>query len=159
LILSAWGGATAGAATDDAATAPSSATRQPPPVPPIKYLEAGARLYNSAQDSEQLKLASKYLEAANMYRDQLQADERSTLDAYLTELAKAKAEIAAGSTAPAANTAAAAAAPAAATARPATSAAAGAQTYAALAGSPAGTNQIAATVDTKQRGRWLLHEA
>ena len=34
---------------DDAAAAPSTATRQPPPAPPIKYLEAGARLFNSAQ--------------------------------------------------------------------------------------------------------------
>ena len=99
LILCAWGGATEGAAPDDAAAAPSSATRQPPPAPPIKYLEAGARLFNSAQDGEQLELASKYLEAANSYRDQLQPDEQATLDAYLKELAKAKAEMAAGSTA------------------------------------------------------------
>ena len=48
LILGAWGGAVEGAAPDDAAAAPSSATRQPPPAPPIKYLEAGARLFNSA---------------------------------------------------------------------------------------------------------------
>ena len=48
LILGAWGGAVEGAGPDDAAAAPSSATRQPPPAPPIKYLEAGARLFNSA---------------------------------------------------------------------------------------------------------------
>jgi len=157
LILCAWGGATRGAAPDDGAAAPSSATRQPPPAPPIKYLEAGARLYNSAQDSEQLKLASKYLEAANTYRDQLQPDEQATLDAYLKELAKAKAEMTAASTAPAANPTAAVQ-PAAA-ARPPASVTAGTQPYAAVAGNPAGPNQTAATVDTKQRGRWLLHEA
>ena len=33
LILGAWGGAGHGAIPDDAAAAPSSATRQPPPVP------------------------------------------------------------------------------------------------------------------------------
>ena len=35
-------------------------------------------------------MASKYLEAANRYRDMLQDDERSMLDAYLKELAKVK---------------------------------------------------------------------
>jgi hypothetical protein len=77
LILGAWDGATKGAAPDDAAAAPSTATRQAPPAPPIKYLEAGANLFNSAQ----FDLASKYLEAANRYRDQLLPDEQSTLDA------------------------------------------------------------------------------
>ena len=72
LILGAWGGATKGAAPDDAAAAPSTATRQAPPAPPIKYLEAGAKLFNT----EQFDMASKYLEAANRYRDMLQEDER-----------------------------------------------------------------------------------
>ena len=40
LILGTLGGTTAVAAPDDA----TSATRQPPPVAPIKYLEAGSRL-------------------------------------------------------------------------------------------------------------------
>ena len=50
LILGAWGGTVEGAGPDDTAAAPSSATRQPPPAPPIKYLEAGARLFNSADE-------------------------------------------------------------------------------------------------------------
>ena len=78
------GGATEGAAPDDAAAAPSTATRQAPPAPPIKYLEAGAKLFNPGE----FELASKYLEAANRYRDQLQPDEQKMLDAYLAELAK-----------------------------------------------------------------------
>ena len=49
LILGAWGGATEGAAPDDAAAAPSTATRKAPPAPPIKYLEAGAKLFNSQE--------------------------------------------------------------------------------------------------------------
>ena len=91
LILGAWGGASDGASLDDAAASPATATRQAPPAPPIKYLEAGARLFNSAQNAKQMDLASKYLEAANTYRDQLQPDEQATLDAYLKELSKAKA--------------------------------------------------------------------
>ena len=91
LILGAWGGSSEGASPDDAAAAPSTATRQPPPAPPIKYLEAGAALFNAAQSSAQIELASKYLEAANSYRDQLQPEEQATLDEYLKELAKAKA--------------------------------------------------------------------
>ena len=110
LILGAWGGAVEGAVPDDAAAAPSSATRQPPPAPPIKYLEAGARLFNSAADGAQLELASKYLQAADTYRDQLQPDEQATLDAYLKELAKAKAVVAWRAAAPAATPSAPAAA-------------------------------------------------
>ena len=83
LILGAWGGATKGADPDDAAAAPSTATRQAPPAPPIKYLEAGAKLFNT----EQFDMASKYLEAANRYRECSRTDERSMLDAYLKELA------------------------------------------------------------------------
>ncbi len=84
LILGAWGAATEGAAPDDVAAAPSTATRQAPPAPPIKYLEAGAKLFNT----QQFDKASKYLEAANRYRDMLHEDECATLDAYLRELAK-----------------------------------------------------------------------
>ena len=61
LILGALGGASVSGATDDASASPSKATRQPPPAPPIKYLEAGARLFNAAQTSAQLDLAAKYL--------------------------------------------------------------------------------------------------
>ena len=52
-------------------------------MPPIKYLEAGSRLFNSGQ----IDLAAKYINAAQMYRDQLQADEQTMLDAYLRNLA------------------------------------------------------------------------
>jgi len=141
----------AGAAPDDAAAAPPSATRQPPPAPPIKYLEAGARLFNSAMDSAQLDLSSKYLQAADTYRDQLQPDEQATLDAYLKELAKAKAAV---GSAPAA----APAAPSGARPQPATAAAA-AERGSATPSSPVIANQVPPSVDIKQRGRWLLHQA
>ena len=155
LILGAWGGATEGAGPDDAAATPSSATRQPPPAPPIKYLETGARLFNSG-DNAKLELASKYLEAANSYRDQLQPDEQVTLDAYLKELANVKAVIAASErAAPAAGLTAAA--PAA--GRPPASPTAASKPAGPIAAGAAAQNQITATVDTKQRGRWLLHEA
>jgi hypothetical protein len=139
MILGAWGGATTGAAPDDAAAAPSTATRQAPPAPPIKYLEAGAKLFNSAQ----FDLASKYLGAANQYRDQLLADEQATLDAYLNELAKVKASQGTAAAAPgqenlASGSAAPNPTPADATVPPA---------------------PVASGGDSKQRARWLLHEA
>ena len=84
LILGAWGAATEGAAPDDAAAAPSTATRQAPPAPPIKYLEAGAKLFNT----QEFDKASKYLEAANRYRDSSTRTMQKMLDAYLGELAK-----------------------------------------------------------------------
>ena len=77
-------------APDQAAAQPASpapAVRKPAPVPPIKYLEAGARLFNSGN----FELAAKYLDAAQMYRDQLQQDEQTTLDAYLKELSQVQA--------------------------------------------------------------------
>ena len=64
-------------------------------MPPIRYLEAGSRLFNSGN----FELAAKYLAAAQMYRDQLQQDEQTMLDAYFKELSKVRASIAAGSTA------------------------------------------------------------
>ena len=41
----------------------TSATRQPPPAPPIKYLEAGSRLFNSAAErlSSSSSWPAKYL--------------------------------------------------------------------------------------------------
>src|SRR5438105_3972337 len=78
LILGAWGLTTEGAPPDDA-VAPAGAARPQPPVPPIKYLEAGAKLFNNAQ----YPLAAKYLAAAQMYRDQLGASEQAVLEAYL----------------------------------------------------------------------------
>ncbi|MBV8318743.1 MAG: hypothetical protein JOZ53_27725, partial [Planctomycetaceae bacterium] len=83
VILGAWGVATDGASPNDAAPA-TSATRPAAPVPPVKYLEAGAKLFNSGQ----LELAAKYLKAARMYRDQLTASEQAVLDTYFQEMAK-----------------------------------------------------------------------
>ena len=62
LILGTWGAATEGAPPDDAVASPSAAARKPAPVPPIKYLEAGARLFNSGN----FELAAKYLDAAQI---------------------------------------------------------------------------------------------
>jgi hypothetical protein len=155
LILGAWGGATIAAGPDDAASAASKANRQPPPVPPIKYLEAGARLWNSAQDSKDYAKAAQYLDAANRYRDMLQPDEQATLDEYLKELAKSKA---APSSAPAAVAPAAEPAKAAAV-RPRWSGPTASPGAPSNGAGPAGPDQIAPSIDTKQRGRWLLHEA
>ena len=85
LILGAWGGATEGAAPDDAAAAPSTATRQAPPAPPIKYLEAGAKLFNSEEfagwpPSTWRRPIAIAISSAT--------DEQKLLDAYLAELAK-----------------------------------------------------------------------
>ena len=95
LIIGAWGAATEGASPDDAVTSPATAVRKPAPVPPIRYLEAGSRLFNTGN----FELAAKYLAAAQMYRDQLQQDEQTMLDAYFKELSRVRASIAAGSTA------------------------------------------------------------
>ena len=156
LVLGAWGGATAGAAPDDAAAAPSTATRQAPPAPAIKYLEAGARLFNDRN----FAMASKYLEAANRYRSDLREDEQKTLDAYLGELAKVKQEglmAPSASSAPAAAPVAAAAAPVTAAAAPVTAAAApvtAAASAVPVSAAPAPAN----AAEAKQRGRWLLKE-
>ncbi|WP_250846819.1 type II secretory pathway, component PulD [Aquisphaera insulae] len=111
-------------------------------MPPIKYLEAGARLYNSGDFDR----ASKYLDAARMYRDELQADEQATLDAYLKELAKVQG---ASATPPA---------PAAATAA-ASTATAPAPTVAVASPAADGRAGEPVITDPKQRARWLLHEA
>ncbi len=150
------------AAPDDA----TSATRKPPPAPPIKYLEAGSRLFNSASpgDVGQLENAAKYLEAADRYRDMLTTDEQSTLDAYLKELGKARAAVAASA---AAATAPAAVAPSAGAPAQVPAAAARPQPYSTAPASrgPTGVGGLqvrsrsAPSADTRQRARWLLHEA
>ena len=114
LIFGTWGAATEGASPDDASSPSTSAVRKPAPVPPIRYLEAGSRLFNSGN----FDLAAKYLDAAQMYRDQLQPDEQTKLDAYLTEMAKVRASTsvaspATGTVAPATPAAVTPAAPAA----------------------------------------------
>ncbi|AGA29272.1 type II secretory pathway, component PulD [Singulisphaera acidiphila] len=98
LTLGAWGGATDGAPPEDAAR-PVSSPRPAAPVPPVRYLEAGARLFNSGQYA----LATQYLTAAQSYRDQLSVSEKTVLDAYLKELSRVPADTAvapAGATSP-----------------------------------------------------------
>ena len=182
LIIGAWGAAAESASPDDAVSSPATAARKPAPVPPIRYLEAGSRLFNSGK----FELAAKYLDAAQMYRDQLQQDEQTTLDAYLKELSKVQAAIAAGSTAtdvqaapamtpapvqaapamtPAPVQAAPAMTPAPVQAAPAMTPApvqaAPATTRVIQSGDPArgGAGDVAITPDVKQHAVWLLHEA
>ena len=140
LIIGAWGAARESASSDDAVTSPATAARKPAPVPPIRYLEAGSRLFNSGN----FELAAKYLAAAQMYRDQLQQDEQTMLDAYFRELSKVRASTAAGSTAtdgagPAKTAASPAMTPAAVQAGPAKTAASPAMTPAAVQAAPAMT--------------------
>ncbi|MGZ3487638.1 MAG: hypothetical protein ACXVBY_12325, partial [Isosphaeraceae bacterium] len=140
LIIGAWGAARESASSDDAVTSPATAARKPAPVPPIRYLEAGSRLFNSGN----FELAAKYLAAAQMYRDQLQQDEQTMLDAYFRELSKVRASTAAGSTAtdgagPAKTAASPAMTPAAVQADPAKTAASPAMTPAAVQADPAMT--------------------
>ena len=105
-----------------------------------------------AQDRKDMDKAGQYLEAANRYRDMLEPGDQATLDEYLRELARAKAA-ALPAAAPAAEPAKAAAV------APRWSAPAASPSAPASVASPAGPAQIAPTLDTKQRGRWLLHEA
>ena len=79
------GRATEGAAPDDAAAAPSTATRQAPPAPPIKYLEAGAKLFNS-QEFDQGR-PSTWRRPIVIGTCSVRTSEKM-LDAYLAELAK-----------------------------------------------------------------------
>ncbi|MGA9924800.1 MAG: hypothetical protein WBQ29_15480, partial [Isosphaeraceae bacterium] len=138
LIIGAWGAARESASSDDAVSSPATAARKPAPVPPIRYLEAGSRLFNSGN----FELAAKYLAAAQMYRDQLQQDEQTMLDAYFRELSKVRASTAAGSTAtdgagPAKTAASPAMTPAAVQADPAKTAVSPAMTPAAVQADPA----------------------
>jgi len=156
LILGSLGGASVSAAPDDASASPAKATRQPPPAPPIKYLEAGARLFNAAQTSTQLDLAAKYLKAADTYRDQLQPDQQATLDAYLRELAKAKA-VAGSVRTP--EPGAATRETAAVADQPQTTQTAAIAGPTAPMADPVRAASAATSADVRQQGRWLLHEA
>lgn len=64
------------------ATKSAAAARPEPPASPRKYLEAGARLFNAGR----FELSSKYLQAAQMYRDRLSASERVVLEVYQEKL-------------------------------------------------------------------------
>jgi hypothetical protein len=70
--------ATGGAAR----SSPEVAARPEPPIAPRKYLEAGSRLFNAGR----FELASKYFQAAEMYRDRLTASEQIVLDVYKEKL-------------------------------------------------------------------------
>ncbi len=98
LIVCAWGAATEGAPPDSAAPPASSSARPPAPAEPVKYLQAGAQLFNT----QQYGLAAKYLQAAQLYRDQLTQEQQQTLDLFAAEMAKVPAEALTGGTAPAA---------------------------------------------------------
>src|SRR5271166_976937 len=156
LIIGAWGAATEGASPDDAISSPATAARKPAPVPPIRYLEAGSRLFNSGK----FELAAKYLDAAQMYRDQLQQDEQTTLDAYLKELSQVQATAAGGSstsgTGKGSQTAPEAASPPSGAAAVTAAAPVVVQTGDATRG---GAGELGISADPKQRGRWMLHEA
>ena len=93
LILGAWGAATEGASPDDAAARQPRRPASRRPCRRSSISRPGRRLFNSGQ----FDLAAKYLDAAQMYRDQLQADEQTRLDAYLKELAKVQAAAAVAS--------------------------------------------------------------
>jgi hypothetical protein len=76
------GSASTATAGTDKASNNAGASRQEPPAPPRKYLDAGASLFNQGR----FDLASKYLQAAQMYRDRLSASERLVLDVYREKL-------------------------------------------------------------------------
>ena len=157
LILGVCGGAAAVAAPDDA----TSATRQPPPVPPIKYLEAGSRLFNSTSpgDVKALEKAAKYLEAADRYRDMLTAEEQKLLEAYMKELGNARAAVAASAAPAVAPSGGAPTQAPAGAARPQPSPGAPVDRMAPSPRGPAGPDQIGPSADLRARARWLLHEA
>lgn len=116
---------------------PASAGRPQPPVPPVEYVKAGAKLYNSGDKST----AAKYLKAAEDYRDMLSPEERTILDSYLVKLNGApKADDAVARTSSEA---------------PAVAADAPAQ----IAQAQAVPANRGGTADAKQKVRWLLKAA
>ncbi|MBV8610236.1 MAG: hypothetical protein JO034_22595 [Singulisphaera sp.] len=77
-----WGAGVVGAPPDQAAPPTDAASKPPAPVPSIKYLKTGARLFHHRQYAE----AGRYLRAADLYRDQLTDIEQIVLDGYLSKL-------------------------------------------------------------------------
>ncbi len=147
LTLGAWGAALHAAPPGDAATRPTA------PVPPIKYLEAGARLLNEGD----YDTAKKYLGAANEYRDQLKANEQVVLDEYLRALTSVTApkdsavKQTSGTSVPTPATAAPTTATPARVEAPAAPAAPQSQS--------SGMETRVASADTRQEARWLLTAA
>lgn len=80
-----------GNTTPQASSAPSAGAvaRPEPPVAPIKYLEAGASLFNK----KHYDLASKYLAAAHAYRDRLTENQRVVLEVYQEKLDQYRREL------------------------------------------------------------------
>jgi len=139
MSLGAWGAVALGGPPDG----PGSGPRPAAPVPPVKYLEAGARLFNGGQ----YDTAAKYINAAQAYRDQLSPSEQTVLDAYLRELAKTPAD-AQPAAAPAADAAPATdPAPAMTPADPP------------AAMTPAQAQAPAPGGDSRQQAKWLLQSA
>lgn len=116
---------------------PASAGRPQPPVPPVEYVKAGAKLYNSGDKAN----AAKYLKAADDYRDMLSPEEQTVLDSYLSRIDGAP------KTDASVRTTAAEAAPVQAEAAPAVDPS---QSVPATRGG---------TADSKQKVRWLLKAA
>lgn len=145
-----WGAPpdTAPPAEPDPQTKPKPAAK----VPPTEYLKAGARLFNKGD----LKLASKYLKAAQRYRGDLAPQEQVVLDTYLEELErfarKASQPPADNAVAPASMTLTTPA-PKEPEAAPAARAADSFDTTALR------TPSRYATTSPKQRARWFLQEA
>jgi hypothetical protein len=165
-------------AAESPTPAVSPTLRPEPPVPPLKYLEAGVRLFNQGR----YDLASKYLVAAQSYRDKLTVNERVVLDVYrekFDEYSRLPKEPAVSTTTVVENT------PVVVSQRVdsgvvATSTAGGApvggvdlgnltrlmEPFAAEASAPAprqelerGTEAWRDTADNKQKGRWMLRQA
>jgi len=109
---------------------PASAGRPQPPVPPVEYVKAGAKLFNAGDKAK----AAQYLNAANDYRDMLSKEEQTILDSYLSAMGKATA------------------------AAPVASAKVDTAVQQTQAVAPA-VSRSAETADTKQKSRWLLKSA
>jgi type II secretory pathway component GspD/PulD (secretin)/tetratricopeptide (TPR) repeat protein len=135
LTLGAWGAHTDGASPDVA----PPATRPAAPVPPSKYLEAGAQLFNKGQTA----LAAKYFKAAGDYRDQLTPNELVVLDDYLSKM-PAPTDAAVVPASATTTTASVTPAPSAATAK---------------GSAPASVEARLSTADAKQKADWLLRSS
>jgi type II secretory pathway component GspD/PulD (secretin) len=117
---------------------PASAGRPQPPAPPVDYVKAGAKLYNSGDKVT----AAKYLKAANDYRDMLTPEECTVLDSYLAKIqAPAKTDSEVTRTSSELSSPAPSAAPAQ------------------VAPSQAMPVTRGGTADAKQKVRWLLKSA
>ncbi|MFM7317665.1 MAG: type II secretory pathway, component PulD [bacterium] len=109
---------------------PASAARPQPPVPPVEYVKAGAKLFNAGDKAK----AAQYLNAANDYRDMLSKEELTILDSYLNAIGKPQ-----GAT-------------------PVAAAKVDSAVQQTQAVAPA-VNRQADTADAKQKSRWLLKSA